>query len=279
MTKTAKATATAKSTAQKAVTVASKVHGSTWFEHAARAGFAVNGVLHILIGVLAIAVALGVGADTADPGGALRAVAQTPGGLVLVWALAAGLVALSLWFVLEAMLTHLFDGAWKSGIIMLAKAVAYGALVVPAVTIALGGQVDTDSDVREVSAFLVQSPLGVGVLIAAGVAVVAIGAFFIVKGARKTFLDDIRTPRGDLGKAVTVMGVAGYIAKGVALIAVGVLVIVTAVMADPSSAGGFDEAFRSVAELPFGAIMLVLVALGLMAYGLYCFVRARRATL
>lgn len=277
MTKATKTTA--KTAAQKTVTVASKVHESTWFERAARAGFAVNGVLHVLIGVLAISVALGVGADTADPGGALRAVAQTPGGLALVWALAAGLVALSLWFLLEAVLTHLLDGEWKSGIIVLAKAAAYGALVVPAATIALGGQVDTDSDVREVSAFLVQSPLGVGLLIAAGVGVVAIGAFFIVKGVRRTFLDDIRTPRGDLAKIVIVIGVVGYIAKGVALIAVGVLVIVTAVTVDPSSAGGFDEAFRSVAELPFGAIMLVLVALGLVAYGLYCFVRARRATL
>ena len=270
---------TAKQTAKKAVATADRVHESPWFERAARAGFAVNGLLHILIGVLAISVALGVGTGEADPGGALRAVAQTPGGLVLVWVLAAGLAALALWMLLEAVLEHLLKLEWKHGLTTLAKAVAYGALAVPAVTIGLGGRVDTDSDVREVSAFLVQSPLGIAVLIAAGAVVVAIGGFFIVKGVRRTFLDDIRTPRGDLGTAVIVLGTVGYIAKGVALIAVGVLVIITAVLVDPSSAGGFDEAFRSVAELPFGAIMLVLVALGLITYGLYCFVRARRSTI
>ena len=269
----------AKKTAKKAAAKADELHENTWFERAARAGFAVNGLLHVLIGVLAISVALGAGADDADPGGALRAVAQTPGGIVLIWVLAAGLAALSLWMLLEAVLAHLLKSKWKQGLTVLAKAVAYGALAVPAVTIGLGGRVDTDSDVREVSAFLVQSPLGIVVLIAAGAIVVAIGVFFIVKGVRNTFLDDIHTPRGDLGKAVIVLGTVGYIAKGVALIAVGVLVVVTAVTVDPSSAGGLDEAFRSVAELPFGAIMLVLVALGLIVYGLYCFVRARRSNI
>lgn len=270
---------TAKAVAKKALATADAVHESTWFERAARAGFAVNGLLHVLIGVLAISVALGVGADDADPGGALRAVAQTPGGIVLIWVLAAGLAALALWMLLEAVLEHLLKREWKRGLILVAKSVAYGALAVPAVTIGLGGRVDTDSDVREVSAFLVQSPLGIAALIAMGALVVAIGGFFIVKGVRRTFLDDIRTPRGDLGKAVIVLGTVGYIAKGIALVAVGGLLVITAVTVDPSAAGGLDEAFRSVAQLPFGAFMLVIVALGLIVYGLYCFVRARRSTI
>lgn len=269
----------AKKAAKKAEKVARRVHKSTIFERAARAGFAINGLLHVLIGVLAISVALGVGADDADPAGAFRAVAQTPGGMVLVWVLAAGLAALTLWLLLDAVLSHLLKGEWKHGLITLAKAVAYGALAVPAITIGLGGRVDTDSDVREVSAYLVQTPLGIVALIALGAIVVAIGVFFIIKGVRNTFLDDIRTPRGDLGKAVIVLGTVGYVAKGVALIAVGALLVITAVTVDPSTAGGLDEAFRSVAELPFGAVMLVLVALGLITYGVYCFVRARRSNI
>ena len=217
----------AKTTAKRALARVDSVHESAWFERAARAGFAVNGLLHVLIGVL----------------------------------------------------EHLLAREWKRGLIMVAKAAAYGALAVPAVTIGLGGRVDTDSDVREVSAFLVQSPLGIAALIAAGAGVVAVGGFFIAKGVRRSFLDDIRTPRGDLGTAVIVLGTVGYNAKGMALIAVGVLLVITAITVDPSEAGGFDEAFRSVVELPFGAIMLVLVALGLIVYGLYCFVRARRSNI
>lgn len=271
----------AKVGADAALSVAKQVHGSTVFERTARAGFAVNGLLHVLMGLLAISVATGAAGagDEADPGGALRTVADTPGGLILVWVLAAGLVALALWLLLEAVIAHLLRREWKRGIIVLAKAVAYGALAVPAITIGLGGSVDADSDVREVSAFLVQTPLGIVLLGLGGTAVIAIGGYFVVKGARQRFLDDIDTPHGAAGTAVTVLGTVGYIAKGIALAAVGTLLISTAVTVDPAEAGGLDEALRAVVQLPFGAPLLVVIALGLIAYGLYCGVRARRATL
>lgn len=227
------------------LSAARTVHDSTGFERAARAGFAVNGLLHVLMGVLAISVATGAGnaGDDADPAGAIHAIADTPGGFVLVWVIAAGLACLALWLLLESVLGHLVRGEVRSGLLVAAKAVAYGALAVPAVTIGLGGRVESDDDVREISAFLVQ------------------------------------TPSGSVGKAVTVLGTVGYIAKGVALTAVGVLLIITAVTVDPAEAAGLDGALRSVAELPFGAALLVLIGLGLIAYGLYCGVRARRATL
>lgn len=57
------------------------------------------------------------------------------------------------------------------------------------------------------------------------------------------------------------------------------LLIITAVTVDPAEAAGLDGAVRSVAALPFGAALLVLVGVGLIAYGLYCGVRARRARL
>jgi hypothetical protein len=271
----------AKAGADGALSVAKQVHGSTLFERTARAGFAVNGLLHVLMGLLAISVATGAAGagDEADPAGALRTVADTPGGLVLVWVLAIGLAALALWLLLEAVIAHLLRREWKRGIVVLAKAVAYGALAVPAVTIGLGGSVDADSDVREVSAFLVQTPVGIVLLGLSGAAVIAIGGYFVVKGARRGFLDDIDTPHGTAGTAVTVLGTVGYIAKGVALAAVGALLISTAVTVDPAEAGGLDEALRAVVQLPFGAPLLVVIALGLIAYGLYCVVRAKRAQL
>ncbi|MBX9719434.1 MAG: DUF1206 domain-containing protein [Microbacteriaceae bacterium] len=263
------------------LSAARTVHESSWFQAAARAGFAVNGLLHVLMGVLAIAVATGASSagDDADPAGAIRAVADTPGGFVLVWVIAAGLACLALWLLLEAVLAHLVHGEVRRGVLVIAKAVAYGALAVPAVTIGLGGRVESDDDVREISAFLVQTPIGIVMLGIAGLVVIGIGVYFVVKGVRRTFLDDIRTPSGSIGAAVTVLGTVGYIAKGIALAAVGVLLIITAITVDPAEAAGLDGALRSVAALPFGAALLVLIGLGLIAYGLYCGVRARRARL
>jgi hypothetical protein len=58
---------------------------------------------------------------------------------------------------------------------------------------------------------------------------------------------------------------------------VGVLFVVAAVTLDPKRATGLDGAVRSLASLPFGQVLLVAVGLGLIAFGLYTFVRARFA--
>lgn len=263
------------------ITGARRVNKSDWFERAARTGFAINGLLHVLIGVLAILVALGVSSssDDADSSGAIQVVADAPGGILLVWVIAAGLATLALWLLIEAVLSHFVNGKLGTGVVVLAKAATYGALAVPAVTIGVGGRVDSDGEVVEASTFLVQTPFGIVVLGLAGLTVVVVGICFAVIGARHTFLQDIHTPSGSVGTVVIVLGTVGYIAKGVALGAVGVLLIITAITVDPAVAGGLDEAMRSAVQLPFGAPLLVLVAAGLIAFGLYCGVRARRSTI
>ena len=72
-------------------------------------------------------------------------------------------------------------------------------------------------------------------------------------------------------------GIVGYTAKGLVLVGAGVLVIVAAITADPSKATGVDGAVKTVAGWPAGQFFLVLAAIGLAAYGIYCFVMARYA--
>jgi hypothetical protein len=42
-------------------------------------------------------------------------------------------------------------------------------------------------------------------------------------------------------------------------------------------ASGLDGALRSLRDQPFGTVLLVLMALGFAAYGIYSFARARYA--
>src|SRR5690606_33999147 len=74
---------------------ASRLHENGAFQFAARAGFAVNGLLHLLIGGIAFGVAFGSGED-ADQSGALGGLALTPAGLVVLWVVAVGHLALGL---------------------------------------------------------------------------------------------------------------------------------------------------------------------------------------
>ena len=59
----------------------------------ARLGFAVNGLLHILIAAIAISVAVGASAGTADQSGALGQLAGNPGGVFILWTIVVGLFA------------------------------------------------------------------------------------------------------------------------------------------------------------------------------------------
>jgi len=256
------------------------VRGSRGFRLAARAGFAVNGLLHVLMGLLATGIAVGAGRGTsADPGGALGAVAATPGGGALLWVLAAGLAALALWLLVEGLLVEAPAGRRREAVVDVLKAFTYGALAATAVAIALGGRADSDGEAREASAALLAAPGGVLLLGAIGVGVAVLGVVVAAKGVRRGFLDDLRLPRGALGRTVTALGVTGYVAKGVALVAVGGIVVTAAVTTDASEAGSFDDALRTIAELPFGVVLLTLVGIGLVAYGAYCAARARWARL
>ena len=73
------------------------------------------------------------------------------------------------------------------------------------------------------------------------------------------------------------VGRFGYVAKGIAIGAVGVLFGWAALSYDPGKAGGLDDALKTVRDQPFGPYLLSLVALGLAAFGLFCFAWARYA--
>ena len=77
-----------------------------WFEKAARAGFAVSGVLHLLIAYIVLRLALGGPSPSgnADQSGALATLGSQTGGAVMLWIAAVGLVALGLWRLAETVL-------------------------------------------------------------------------------------------------------------------------------------------------------------------------------
>ena len=71
------------------------------------------------------------------------------------------------------------------------------------------------------------------------------------------------------------LGVAGYSAKGVAYAIAGILFVVAAVNYDPEKARGLDAALNTLRDQPYGPILLTLVALGIAAFGVFCFVQSK----
>lgn len=266
-----------KATASKAT--ASNVRNSTPMRGAARAGFAVDGVLHILIGALALTTVFGGSAQT-DQNGALAAVAAQPFGLVLLWLLAVGLAGLALF----QLLTAVIGGEAKERVKNAGKGIAHGALAAIAVRYALGsggsgGSSGSSGSSGSPADSLLENPLGVVLVVVVGAVVLGIGAYLIVKGARQKFVEDLLMPGAPLHTPTLVVGTLGYITKGIAFATIGVLFAAAAFTHDASKAGGLDAALQQLSELPFGKALLAIVALGFIAFGVYCFVRARFARL
>ena len=260
---------------------ASTARNSRAFRALARAGYAVLGVVHLIIGAIAISVAVGAGGGQADQSGAMQQIARVPFGVVVLWVMVLGLAALGIWQVVDAFLEHDPDTKkrWGRRVKELGTALAYFAVAATALVYALGGRSDSSESTTSLSAAVLATPGGVVLLVIVGLVVLGIGVAFIIRGVRKDFEKQLDLPAGAVGTGIRTLGMVGYVAKGVAVAVVGVLFVVAALTHDPEKAGGLDAALKSLAELPFGQVILWLVGAGLILYGLYCFARARDARL
>ncbi len=244
----------------------------------ARAGFAVMALLHVVIGVIAVALAVGAPGQ-AEPTGAIEQLMANTWGPALMWAGFIGCAGLSLWQLSEATLRarHLPRGERlgklvSSGFLSL----AYGSVGLSFAGFALGQPGDSGDSARDLSTVLVRTPLGVAALIGLGLVIAGIGVYFIVKGLGKKFKEELRHFEGThRGHLVSALGVAGHVAKGVALILTGLLFVVAAAGNDPGSSTGLDGSLKALLDHPFGAVLLAAIGAGFIAYGAFALTRAR----
>ncbi|MGK5115074.1 MULTISPECIES: DUF1206 domain-containing protein [unclassified Geodermatophilus] len=264
---------------------ADRAGNSDALEHLARVGLIAYGVVHMLIAWLALQLAWGGGGQSADQSGALATLSEQPLGKPLLWVLAIGLIALAVWQLAEVL-------RWRSGLSAsgdarkkavtkivksVAKAITYAALAVLAIRFASGGGQSSSSSQQQQTAGVFGWPGGRWLVGLIGLVVIGVGVYLVYKGVSKRFLKQI-----DLAEApprtrdlVEKLGLIGFPAKGVALALVGGLLVYAAITYDPAKASGLDGALRTVLEAPFGRVLLTLVALGIAAFGAFCFVRAR----
>jgi hypothetical protein len=240
-------------------------------ESTARVGYLVNGVLHIVIGVIAVQLAIGGKGSSADQSGALGALADNSLGMVMLWIAVVAWLGLAIWQVTEAISGGLptSDRLKAAG-----KAAVYLALSWTAFRFASGSGSSSRKQSTDFTASLMKQPAGHWLVGALGLLVIGVGVYHVVKGWKKTFLQDLETQPAEW---TVKAGRVGYIAKGIALAIVGGLFVLAAVRNKPSEARGLDGALRTLLGAPGGPVLLVLVALGLMAFGVYSFGRARHA--
>ena len=250
----------------------------------ARLGYTAKGVVYIIIGFLAGKLALGQGGQATDQRGALRTIAEQPFGKFLLIVIAIGLLAFGLWSLIQAIYDTEGEGRKAKGIVArigyAVVGLAYLALAFGAYQLAVGsgnGGNSSTSTTQDVTAKLLALPFGVPLVVIVGLVVLGVALYLYAKAWSANFQRHLALSRlrPQVRRAMINLGRLGYAALGVVFTIIGIFLIVAAVQFNPRQAKGLDSALGELQKLPLGQLLLALVALGLLAYGVYSFVEAR----
>jgi hypothetical protein len=251
-------------------------------EVAARGGFFARGLIYLLIGVIAVQIALGDGGQ-ADRGGALAQIASQSFGTALLWVLVVGFLGLALWRLSEAAFGATGPGGHKAGerLKSLGRAVMYGFFFISTLKLVLGSSTSATANGNHQSKALTAQVMAHGggrtLIGLIGVVVVVVGVMLAKESWTQEFMKRMNLAGAPAGVRPMVkrLGVVGGVSRGVVVALAGVFLVVAAIRFKPSQAQGVDGTLRAFAHTPLGPWLLIVVALGLVAFGLFSWCEAR----
>lgn len=254
---------------------AREIQQSPVYRGLVQVGLIAYGIVHLLVAWLGIGLATGrQDADKANQVGALATLSDAPMGKALLALIMVGFAMMVIWQVITLLVGNReYEGGKRlqKQFAAAARAITYGVLGFTAGKITFGSSTDQDSQKK--AAGTLMSMTGGPVLVAlVGLAILGYAAYQFYKGYSGAFNEDL--DKDLTGRAKQVASV-GFFGKGIAYMVVGVLFITAAMTVDPQRAGGLDVALAELLKRPFGPVLLIVTALGIGIYGLYCFYWAR----
>ena len=243
-------------------------------ERLARLGYGCRGLVYVIVGWFAVKAAMGR-SEVTDTRGALAELLGQPLGRTMLAVVALGLCGYALWRLVEGVLD--LDGGsgggvkeWgrrggriASGLIHLGLAAAAVGLI-----LGTGGSGGGDQSARDWTAWLLSFPFGRVLVALVGVAVLAASAAQAGKAWKAGFANEL-PPDPEIRRVLCPVGRAGLAAKSLVFALVGLFFLLAAWRSDASESGGLAQALRTLQDQPFGPWLLGVVAVGLVAFGIY----------
>lgn len=270
----------------RATTVRSRrasAHARRWsqtpaFRALVRTGLVARAVIYLLIGWIAILVAIGHSTRRPNQEGALQLLAGKPYGSVSLWLLGIGFAGYALWRLSEAAFGVIGEGNGAGPRIKsLVRALVYAFLCYLTFQVTAHAAGNETRKQQDMTASVMRHPAGQWLVAIVGLIIVVVGAMLIAQGLRRTFMKYLMTSRmsAKVRRVVERLGQIGVTARGVVFALVGVLVVDAAVTFRPSKSGGLDKALLTLRGEPFGEFLLLLAAIGLVIFGVYGLAEAR----
>jgi hypothetical protein len=244
----------------------------------ARLGMLCAGLLWVVVGVLAVQVALGAGGQTTDRTGALHEIAQESWGVTLLAVIAVGFAGYALWRFAAGALGRKVETyeelGWPKRLWYFARGVFYAFLCYTTVAILVGAGESSGREQQHTEAVF-DWPAGRWLVGALGLGLAGWGLGSAYRALSRNFKDDLHTERmsESARRWTTRAGVIGFLARGVVFLIAGWFIVKAAVEYDADEAIGLDGALQKLAHQTYGPLLLGIVAAGLVAYGLFYLVR------
>ncbi|MFO7594959.1 MAG: DUF1206 domain-containing protein [Desulfocurvibacter africanus] len=253
-------------------------NGRTGLKIASRLGYAARGVVYLLVGGLAVLVALGQGGRTTDTKGALRTLLDTPWGDALLGVIAVGLLGYAVWRFVQAVWDVDRNGTDAKGLAvragLLVSSVTHVGLAVFAIGLIRGGGGGGGGGKAQWTAWLMRQPWGQWLVALVGLVVIGVGIAQAAKAHKEKYKRYLRIDYDVMRWAEPVCKFGLY-ARGVVFVIIGGFFLVAAWQADPSEAGGLAQAMAFLRGQAYGRILFGIVALGLFAFGVYSLIQAK----
>lgn len=248
----------------------------------ARFGFAAKGIVYGLMGLLALLAATGQqGGKTTDKQQAVQTLQGLPGGPVLLGLIALGLLGYIVWRIVQAVRDTEDKGSGAKGIARrvgyAASGLVYAGLAWYAANLAMSSATGNGSgNTRQtLTGKVLNWPGGEWIIILVGFITVGVGLYQMYRAYSGSFHKYVKSsdiPAGQQNKVYR-LGQLGYTARGIVLGITGYFFVQAGMQSRAAATGDTEQAFDLLASM--GPGVLGIVAIGLMAYGLYMLVQAK----
>ncbi len=245
-------------------------------------GFYSKGLVYALMGILAAIVAFGLGGDIKGKSGVVQFLDDLPGGVILTSIVALGLFAYSLWRFYEAAFDpHDEDGKRIGPRIQFAySGIFYAVIAFSFAQPLLSNRGSSDDDSKKAAlSQLLEKEWGIWAvwIIAIAMGLNAIWQCYLgFSGKYMKQIDENLDNKQELA-LVKRSGRFGYLARGVVFGIISFFLIRVSLAHNANAFKGTEGALQYLLSIPYGRFLMGAVALGLIGFGIFCFMVARHS--
>lgn len=251
-----------------------------WVPKIARIGLIAKGIVYVILGALAFMAAFEIGGQSnqdTNKAGVFNSIKDFPGGIILLVLLAAGLVCYSIWRMIQTFSGHDPDVKLSKRVRYFFSGVIYLLLAGTAVQMIVSHEQENGDGNQHLVARMLDHPAGEWIIGTVALMFAAVGIYQIYYAVSEKYKKHVEQLNGNSNGASALLkaGKVGYISRGIVWLLLAYLFLMAALHSNSSEAGGTSKAFQSLESSSYGSYLLGALGLGLVAYGVFNFIRAK----